>query len=137
MKIFDVRITDVTAKSYQDGTNTTNLQRGGNLKKRKHLKACLEARRSFTPLVFSTEGCMGKETNVAVRRLTALLSKKWDGEYAAVCGYVRACLSLSLARSFSHLIRGEREKIGGGRKPKETPAAGRTNMGQMDLGLED
>ena len=55
---------------------TADLQKVGNLKKRKHLKACLEARRSFTPLVFSAEGCMGKETNVAVKQLAALLSKK-------------------------------------------------------------
>ena len=114
MTIFDVRITDVTAKSYQDGTTTSNLQRGGNLKKRKHLKSCLEARRSFTLLVFSSEVCMGKETNAAFKRLAALLSKKWDREYVAVCGYVRARLSLSLKISLSHLLRGEMERKGGG-----------------------
>ena len=100
MTIFDVRITDVTAKSYRDGTTTANLQKGEYLKKKIHLKACLEACRSFTPLVFSAEGCMGKETNAAFKRLAALLSKKWDREYAAVCGHVRARLSFSLARSF-------------------------------------
>ena len=89
-----------------------------NLKKKKHLKACLDARRSFTLLIFSAEGCMGKETNAVVKRLAALLSRKWDREYAAVCGYVRACLSLSLARSFLHLLRGERERKGGGGEPK-------------------
>ena len=56
MKIFDVRITDVTAKSYRDGTTDLNLQKGENLKNRNHLKAFLEARRSFIPLVFSAEG---------------------------------------------------------------------------------
>ena len=80
---------------------------------------------------------MGKETNAAVKRLAALLSKKWDREYAAVCGYVRARLSLSLARSFSHLLRGERERKGGGEEPKGTPAADRTEMQRMDLELED
>ena len=86
MTIFDVQITDVTAKSYRDSTTTANLQKGENLKKRKYLKACLEARQSFTPLVFSAEGCMGKETNAAVKRLAVLLSNKWDREYVAVCG---------------------------------------------------
>ena len=62
MTIFDVRITNITAKTYRDGSTDQNLQKGENLKIRKHLKACLEARRSFTPLVFSAEGCMGKET---------------------------------------------------------------------------
>ena len=54
MTIFDVLITDIIAKSYQDGTTTANLQKGGNLTKRKHLRAYLEDRQSFTPLVFST-----------------------------------------------------------------------------------
>ena len=58
MKSFDVTITDVTARSYRDGLTTSNLQKGENFKKRKHLKACLEARRSFTPLVFKAEGYM-------------------------------------------------------------------------------
>ena len=80
---------------------------------------------------------MGKETNAVVKRLAALLSKKWDREYAAVCGYVRARLSLSLARSFSHLLRGERERKGGGGEPKGTPAVDGTEMQRMDLGLED
>ena len=54
-----------------------------------------------------------------------------------MCGYVRARLSLSLARSFSHLLRGERERKGGGEEPKGTPAADRTEMQRMDLELED
>ena len=90
MIIFDIRITDVTAKSYRDGTTTANLQKERNLKNKKHLKACLEARRSFTLLVFSAEGCMRKETNAVVKLLAALLSKKLDREYATMCGYVIA-----------------------------------------------
>ena len=80
---------------------------------------------------------MGKETNAAVKQLAALLSKKWDREYAAVCGYVRARQSHSLARSFSHLLRGERDRKGGRGEPKGPPAADGTEMQRMDLGLED
>ena len=36
MTIFDVRIMDFTAKSYQDGTTTANLQKRENLKKKKN-----------------------------------------------------------------------------------------------------
>ena len=42
MTIFDVRITDVTAKSYRDCLTNLNLQKWENLKKKKHIKACLE-----------------------------------------------------------------------------------------------
>ena len=41
MTIFDVRITDVMAKSYRDGLTDQNPKKGENLKKRKHLKDCL------------------------------------------------------------------------------------------------
>ena len=51
--------------------------------------------------------------------------------------YVRARLSLRLASSFLHLLRGERERKAGGGEPKGTPAADRTEMQRMDLGLED
>ena len=81
---------------------------------------------------------MGKETNATVKLLAALLSKKWDREYAAVCGYVRARLSLILERSFSHLLRGDRERKGGGGEPKGTPDADRTRAadGPWAGGLE-
>ena len=98
MTIFEIRITDVTAKSYRCGLTDQNLQKGENLNKRKQLQTCLEARQNVTPLIFSTEGSMGKETHVAVKRLTALLSNNWDREYEEKCGYVRARLSLSLTR---------------------------------------
>ena len=65
---------------------------------------------------------MGKETNAAVRRLAALLSKKWGREYVVVRGDVRARLSLSLAISFSHILREERERKGGRGETKGTPA---------------
>ena len=81
---------------------------------------------------------MGKEKNVTVRRLAALLSQKWDREYSAVCGYVQSRLSISLARSFTqHLLRREMEKKGGGREPKGTSAVDRTEIRRTDLGLED
>ena len=75
-------------------------------------EAPLDARKSFTPMVFIAEGCMEKETQAAVRKLAALLRNKWDREYLAVCGYIRACLWLFLERLFSHLLREEREKKG-------------------------
>ena len=86
MIIFDIRITDVTAKSYRDGTTTANIQKGENLKKKKYMKACLEARRSFPPLVFSAEGCMRKEKNAAVKRLAALLSRNGTGSMRRCAG---------------------------------------------------
>ena len=80
---------------------------------------------------------MRKETNAELRQLLALLSKKWDREYLAVCEYVQALLLISLVRSFSHLLRVEREKKGGGGEPRGAPATDGTEMRRMDLRLED
>ena len=74
MTIFDQIINDVMTKSYRGVSTDQNLQKWENLKKP------WRAHRSFIPLVFSTEGCTGKETQAAVRRLAKLISKKWDRE---------------------------------------------------------
>ena len=49
---------------------------------------------------------MGRETQAAVKRLVSLLSNKWEQEYEEIYAYVRARLSLSMERSFLHLLRG-------------------------------
>ena len=67
MTIFDVRIADVTAASYEGGSTNQTLHEGENTKKRKHLQACLESHQKFTPLVFSAEGCMGRALLVRTR----------------------------------------------------------------------
>ena len=48
---------------------------------------------------------MGEETKADTKQLVASLSKKWDREYLATCGYVRACLYLNLVRDFSLFVR--------------------------------
>ena len=80
MTIFDVRITNFMATSYLGRYTYHALQTGENINKRKHLQAFLEARKNFTPLVFSKERCMGRETQVSVKRMAALLRNNWDQE---------------------------------------------------------
>ena len=41
MSIFNFRIANITAASYEVGSTNQILQKGGNIKKRKHLQACL------------------------------------------------------------------------------------------------
>jgi hypothetical protein len=55
-------------------------------KKKKYLEPCLEQRRYFTPFVVSTDGLLGKEAKTLLKRLSALLSEKWEKPYSEVCG---------------------------------------------------
>ena len=63
---------------------------------------------SFTPLVFSTTGGMGKEATVFYRRLADLLAHKHGWTYSTTLSWVRSVLAFSLLRSAIMCIRGSR-----------------------------
>ena len=63
---------------------------------------------SFTPLVFSTTGGMGKLADTFYRRLASLVSAKRDQPYHRIMGWLRCHLSFSLLRSAVMCLRGSR-----------------------------
>ena len=137
MMIFDISITDVTATGYQVRSMDHALQTEDNTKKRNHLQYYLDTQHNFTPLVFSVEEYMGRETQAEIKRLASLLSNEWERQYSDMCGYMMARLLLSLSRSFPHLLRGSQERKGDNREPVGTPAAYGAEMRRTDLGLKD
>ena len=109
--VFDVCVTDTDAP-YQQGTDPQAcLISHERRKKRHYLEPCLERHRSFTPLVFSVVGLMGKECTATMRRLAATLAIKWHAQYSSTVGYVRARLALALVRATSRCLRAERNPI--------------------------
>ncbi len=107
--IFDVRITDVDAPSYRGQDPSKVLRRQEKEKKDKHLQACLDRRRHFTPLVFSIDGLRAPEADAACKRLAQTLAIKWKRTYSQVCAFVRSRMAISLARSSSMCFRGARD----------------------------
>ena len=93
-------------------------------KKGKYEEACRERRRDFTPLVYSVDGMPGKEAKAAERRLAALLAKKWSRRYSEMANFVRVRMSLSVIRSNTLLLRGERATGWQKRGPEDGVAAG-------------
>ena len=79
-------------------------------KKELYLQACLERRRTFTPMVYSADRITGEEALAAQKILAALLSYKLKREYSEVCGFVRARMSLAIVRYNSLLFCGPRYK---------------------------
>ena len=106
--IFDVRVTDTDAKSYQRTDPSKVLANQEQAKKRKYLKPCEDRRRSFTPLVFSVDGMKGTETKAAFKQLASRLAAKWGRSYPQMCQFVNSRVSVTLARSTTMLLRGPR-----------------------------
>ncbi len=67
-------------------------------------------RSSFTPLVFSTSGGIGKAANVFYRRLGGLLADKHKTPYSSMMAWVRTRMSFALLRSALLCLRGWRSR---------------------------
>ncbi len=63
---------------------------------------------SFTPLVFSSCGGIGREATVAIKKLAAQLATKRNESYCHLISWMRCSLSFSLARSAIRCVRGSR-----------------------------
>lgn len=84
------------------------LEQAEKEKKKKYLKHCQDQRRDFVPFVVSTNGMIGREGQFFLKRLAAVLANKQKKQYSYVCGYVKAYVSVSIARSVSYCMRGSR-----------------------------
>ena len=54
---------------------------------------------SFTPLVFTTVGKMGREATAFSKRIALMISEHRSEQYSVVMGWIRCRLSFSLPRS--------------------------------------
>ena len=108
--MFDIQILNFNVGSYLRMTPEKAVVKAENEKKDLCLQACLERRRTFTPMVYSAERSPGAEALAAQKRLVALLSFKLKQEYSEMCGFVRARMSLAIVRSNSLLLQIPRYK---------------------------
>ena len=81
-----------------------DIAKGEKENKDLDLQACLERRRTFTPMVYPADGLPRAEALAAQKRLAALLSYKLKWEYSEMCGFVWARISLVIVRSNSLLF---------------------------------
>ena len=70
--MFDIRIVNLDAGSYLCMTPVQALAKAEKEKKDLYLQACLERRRTFTPMVYSSYGIPKVEDLSAQKRLAAL-----------------------------------------------------------------
>ena len=106
--VIDVRITDVNQPYQQNKNPRKILEHHAKLKKKKYLDACIKYRRDFTPFVLSTDGLVGKDAEILLKKLALHLSDKWQLPYSKVTNYVRTRIAIAVTRSTHMCIRGSR-----------------------------
>ena len=106
---FDVRVFHPNAPSYRQ-TQIASLFRRHELEKKREYGDRVRNVEfaSFTPLVFSTFGGLGREATIFYSRLADLLSRKHDTCYNHTLSWMRCAISFSLLRSAILSIRGSR-----------------------------
>lgn len=65
----------------------------------------------FTPLVFSTDGMMGRETEAFLKRMAHHLMEKWRRPYSRVVSYLMMRMSIACVRATHHTLRGSRQPV--------------------------
>ena len=108
--MFDIRIVNLDAGSY---LHMTPEKAHANVQKEKkdlYLQACLESRRTFTPMVYSSDRITGSEVLAAQKKLAVLISYELKQEYSEMCGFVQEQMSLAIVISNSLLLGGPRDK---------------------------
>ena len=109
-KVFcDVRVFDLNAQRYRNVELKRCYQRNEEEKKRKYNERVLRVENaSFTPLVFSANGGMGKECKKFYSRLAEMIAEKRGIAMSDASTFVRTRISFSLLRSALLCIRGSR-----------------------------
>ena len=107
---FDIRVRDTEAKSYSNRNPEDVLESCADEKRRKYSKACHEKHIAFTPLIFSVDGMMARESKIFLRRLADRLATKWDKPYSIIMNWVKLRLNFAILRASNLCIRGTRSK---------------------------
>ena len=105
---FDVRVFHDSNVS-NSGPIDTVFHKHEQEKKRVYNDRVIQVEKStFTPLVFSTSGAMGKEATTLHKRLVSLISQKRGTPYSETMSHVRRKLRFSILRTTLAAIRGYR-----------------------------
>ena len=119
---FDVRVFNPYAPSNRKSSLQTCYRNHENVKKRSYEQRIREVEHgTFSPLVFSSTGGMGRAAITTYKRLATLISAKRDEHYSSIMGWIRCRLSFSLLRASIMCFRGARSSIGHASRQPEPP----------------
>ena len=97
---FEVCVFNPCARSNRQTSLQSTYRCHEQEKKRQYEQKIREVEHStFTPLVLSTTGGMGRAATTFYKRLAAMLSEKRDVPYSKMIGWIRCRMSFSLVRA--------------------------------------
>jgi len=110
-KVFaDIRVVNPTAMRYERQSPEQILESNASEKKRQYCRRVLEVENAtFCPLIFTTNGGMGRECIAFYNRLAQELANKWKTAQSQTVAWMRTRLSFALCRSAHMCIRGSRK----------------------------
>ena len=109
---FDVRVTNADSASQTNMSIKSVLKRHEAEKKRAYNQRVMQVEQgSFTPLVFTTLGCMGPEATTYHKTLAEKLSEKTGETYSHTINFIRCKLSFMAIRSALLCLRGSRGPV--------------------------
>ena len=106
--IIDFQVTNIFSNSYFHKELKDHLTDLQSIKDKKHKRNCERQRRKFIPFIASCNGNLGPLAERLLKRIAAKLAHKWSQPYSYTIQFVRNRVSISLARSASHCLRGSR-----------------------------
>jgi len=109
LAFFDLRVFNPLAKRYANQNLKRCYEINEKEKKRAYSERVLQVEHgSFTPLVFSAMGGMGRETTKFYSRLAETLSEKTNTQYSYMMAWIKRKIIFSLINSVAMCIRGSR-----------------------------
>ena len=88
--LFDIRVIDNDAPSYQWRSPVSILEIGAVEKKRVYRSAVEDRRGNFIPFVLSVDGLLQREASHFVKRLSANLASRWEKPFSDVLASIRS-----------------------------------------------
>lgn len=109
MAYFDVRVFNPIAKTYLNLDLDSSHRRNEKEKKRAYNYRVQQVDQgTFTPLIFSCLGGIGRESSAMYKRIAVKLSEKRKCDFSTVMNWIRTRLNFSLIRSCLLCVRGSR-----------------------------
>ena len=108
--MFDVIIVNLNAGSYLRMTPEKALAKAEKKKKDLYLQACLERRRTFTPMVYSADVIPWSGGLNRTKDISRTNQLQAEARYSEMCGFLRARISLEIVRSNSLVLGVPRDK---------------------------
>ena len=106
---FDIKVFNAYAQRYSRQSLRSSFVANEREKKRCYNNRIIQVDKgSFTPLIFSTNGGMGIETQHFLKALATHISDKKDERYSLTMNWLRTKLSFALTRSSITCVRGTR-----------------------------